>query len=322
MSQWPAAAAASVAAPLKTRFGSPPRDPPSLVRPPRHATVLLHGAHTFAFHSRLLQAPAWKYRAKLRMITTLLRSRKLCLPSHSIAGSRSLSHKASAQSSLGTSKAEYPGHVPVLLEHVLSILNPVAGERVVDCTAGLGGHASAIARRLGATGSITLLDADAANLRVAAERVQSSTAVGGPPITLHHMNFRHLASVVAPGSVDIVIADLGLCSTQIDNLCRGFSFRTHTKGTSAHPLANVDAPLDMRFDQSPTSPCMTVSDWLQRTKPFDVANALVKFGEVRPSAARRIAAAIQENLPVTSTKQLRDIVVQQTGEVQPPLAQV
>ena len=251
-----------------------------------------------------------------------LRSRKLCLPSHSIAGSRSLSHKASAQSSLGTSKAEYPGHVPVLLEHVLSILNPVAGERVVDCTAGLGGHASAIARRLGATGSITLLDADAANLRVAAERVQSSTAVGGPPITLHHMNFRHLASVVAPGSADIVIADLGLCSTQIDNLCRGFSFRTHTKGTSAHPLANVDAPLDMRFDQSPTSPCMTVSDWLQRTKPFDVANALVKFGEVRPSAARRIASAIQENLPVTSTKQLRDIVVQQTGEVQPPLAQV
>jgi len=255
------------------------------------------------------------------MITTLLRSRTPHLSGRAIAGSRSLNQKGGAPFS-AANKAEYPGHVPVLLEHVMNILNPVAGERVVDCTAGLGGHASAIAQRLGSTGTITLLDADSTNLEAAATRVRSLTAIGGPTVNAHHMNFRHLASVVPPGSADIVIADLGLCSTQIDNLCRGFSFRTHVKGANVHPLANVDAPLDMRFDQSPTSPCMPVSDWLQRTKPLEVANALVAFGEVRPSAARRIAAAIRENLPVTSTKQLRDIVVQQTGEVQPPLAQV
>jgi 16S rRNA (cytosine1402-N4)-methyltransferase len=136
------------------------------------------------------------------------------------------------------------------------------------------------------------------------------------------MNFRNLASVVPHGSADIVIADLGVCSTQIDNLNRGFSFRTNTKGAQFHPLTDSDAPLDMRFDQSPTSPSIPVSDWLRRAKPFDVANALMTFGEVRPSAARRIAAAIEASSPVTSTKQLRDIVVRQTGEVQPPLAQV
>lgn len=249
----------------------------------------------------------------------LLRSSALPLR-RAIPGRCSLSPAGAAQFSL--QKAETAGHVPVLLEHVIAVLNPVAGERAVDCTAGLGGHAAAIAQRLGPSGSISLLDADASNLQVAADRVLRSVPTDGPSISVHHMNFRNLACVAPRGSADIVIADLGLCSTQIDDLRRGFSFRTNTKGAQLHPLTDSDAPLDMRFDQSPTSPCVPVSDWLRRTKPFDVANALVMFGEVRPSAARRIAAAIEANAPVTSTKQLRDIVVRQTGEVQPPLAQV
>ena len=231
---------------------------------------------------------------------------------------RQLKQVVSAKLSL--LKTEHPGHVPVLLQHVVNILNPVAGNRVVDCTAGLGGHAAAIAQRLGPAGSIDLLDADASNLHVAADRVRRSVGVEGPSISAHHMNFRHLPSIAPAGSADIIFADLGLCSSQIDDLVRGFSFRTHSKG--AHVITDADAPLDMRFDQSPTSSCIPVSDWLRRTKPSDVANALMKFGEVRPGAARRIAAAIESNAPVTSTKQLRDIVVSQTGEVQPPLAQV
>jgi 16S rRNA (cytosine1402-N4)-methyltransferase len=217
-------------------------------------------------------------------------------------------------------QAEFPGHVPVLLQHVMNILKPKAGDRVLDCTAGLGGHAAAIAQRLGPSGSIDLLDADASNLHVAADRVRRCVGVEAPSISAHHMNFRHLHSIAPAGSADIILADLGLCSAQIDDLVRGFSFRAHSKG--AHVITDAHAPLDMRFDQSLTSSCIPVSDWLRRTKPYDVANALVKFGEVRPGAARRIAAAIESNAPVTSTKQLRDIVVSQTGEVQPPLAQV
>lgn len=219
-------------------------------------------------------------------------------------------------------QAEFPGHVPVLLQHVINILQPKADDRVVDCTAGLGGHASAIAQRLGPSGTITLLDADASNLQVAVDRVRSSVGKAVPSVSAHHMNFRHMSSVVPAGCADIIIADLGVCSSQIDSLCRGFSFRTHGKGATAHPLTDVEAPLDMRFDQSPTSSCVSVSDWLRRSKPFDVAHALMKFGEVKPSAARRIAAAIEAKSPVTTTKQLRDIVVSQTGEVHPPLAQV
>ena len=250
------------------------------------------------------------------MVCSLLRCASLCFLR------RSLRQTSSSQNEFPVKKSDYPGHVPVLLEQVLDILNPKAGERVVDCTAGLGGHAAAIAQRLGPSGTIALLDADAANLQLAANRVRSSITTGGPSVSTHHMNFRNLASLAPKGSVDIIVADLGLCSSQIDNVRRGFSFRTHSKGDSMHPLTDVDAPLDMRFDQSPASTSVPVSDWLRRTKAFDVANVLMQFGEVRPSAARRIAASIEANSPVTSTKQLRDIVVRQTGEVQPPLAQV
>jgi 16S rRNA (cytosine1402-N4)-methyltransferase len=250
------------------------------------------------------------------MARSLLMCSTLCFPN------RSLRQSSSSQNNFSLKKADYPGHVPVLLEQVLNILNPMSGDRVMDCTAGLGGHAAAIAQRLGPSGTISLLDADAANLLLAANRVRSSNATGGPSIFTHHMNFRNLASLAQKDSFDIIIADLGLCSSQIDDIRRGFSFRTQLKGDNVHPLTDVDAPLDMRFDQSATSSSVPVSDWLRRTKAFDVANVLIKLGEVRPSAARRIATSIAANLPVTSTKQLRDIVVRQTGEVQPPLAQV
>jgi 16S rRNA (cytosine1402-N4)-methyltransferase len=250
------------------------------------------------------------------MLSTLLHSWKHLSISRSRAG------RLPGSQCISFTKAEYPGHVPVLLDQVLHILNPAMGERVLDCTAGLGGHAAAIAQRLGPHGSMTLVDADASNLQVAADRVRSATVVGGPLLNVFHMNFRDISSVAAAGSADIVIADLGLCSSHIDNLNRGFSFRTHLKSASAQHLADVDAPLDMRFDQSSTSSSIPVSDWLRRAKAFDVAKTLVAYGELRPSAARRIAAAIEASLPVTTTKQLRDIVVQETGEVQPPLAQV
>lgn len=244
----------------------------------------------------------------------------LHIRSRTAAVCRWLSPACAAQFSV--QKAGSAGHVPVLLQHVVRILNPAPGEHAVDCTAGLGGHATAIAQRLGPSGSISLLDADASNLQVAAHRVRSSIPIDGPSVNVHHMNFRNIASVVPQSSADIIIADLGLCSSQIDNLSRGFSFRTNTKSANLQQLTDIDAPLDMRFDQSLTSSCVPVSDWLRRTKAFDVADALMTLGEVRPGAARRIAAAIEANLPVTSTKQLRDIVVRQTGEVQPPLAQV
>jgi len=41
-----------------------------------------------------------------------------------------------------------PTHVPVLVNQIIEGLKPQPGERFIDCTVGLGGHASAILERI------------------------------------------------------------------------------------------------------------------------------------------------------------------------------
>src|SRR5690349_4444928 len=51
-------------------------------------------------------------------------------------------------------------HVPVLADEVLAALDPHAGDTIVDCTFGAGGHARLIAERLGTTGTYIAIDRD------------------------------------------------------------------------------------------------------------------------------------------------------------------
>ena len=50
------------------------------------------------------------------------------------------------------------GHEPVMVREVLGFLNPQPGETVMDCTAGRGGHAIEIAKRLSPGGTLIALD--------------------------------------------------------------------------------------------------------------------------------------------------------------------
>jgi 16S rRNA (cytosine1402-N4)-methyltransferase len=127
-------------------------------------------------------------------------------------------------------------HTPVLLKEVLALLAPKPGEHYADCTAGLGGHAAAIAMAMG-EGRLTLLDADPANLTRAEANVRANAP--GVNLTTHHANFAHVPRLLTGEPADMVLADLGFSSNQMDDPARGFSFR-------------ADAPLDMRLD--PTLP--------------------------------------------------------------------
>src|SRR5829696_8861463 len=68
-------------------------------------------------------------------------------------------------------------HLPVLLDATLAALAPKPGEVFADCTAGFGGHASALLRAVGPAGKVIVLDLDPANLARATERL---TAIGHP----------------------------------------------------------------------------------------------------------------------------------------------
>ncbi len=193
------------------------------------------------------------------------------------------------------------GHLPVLLCECLELLRPGPGETVVDCTAGRGGHAVAFAKAVGPTGRVILLDVDAENLAYAAERVRRET--GCEPFAVR-ASFADLLGVLGsadpkgPVKADVVLADLGFSSTQMDDPRRGFSFAS-------------DGPLDMRLD--PTS-SVTAADLLRTLSEHELADLIFRYGE--EPYARRIArkvVAIRQGEPIESTAQLARLVREAYG---------
>jgi len=195
-------------------------------------------------------------------------------------------------------------HVPVLLKEAIDFLHVRRGGTYIDATAGLGGHSYEIAKRLGAPGHLIGLDKDPAALRIAGSRLsatgfrnESLTEAGSrepdpdwPTITLLHRSFADVAEGVQHGSVDGLLADLGVSSLQFDTASRGFSFQ-------------ADGPLDMRTNPQSERTAEQVVNHLDERQLADV---IYEFGEERRS--RRIARAICRSRPIRSTAQLADVI--------------
>jgi 16S rRNA (cytosine1402-N4)-methyltransferase len=184
---------------------------------------------------------------------------------------------------------------------VVEALALVEGLTVVDATVGMGGHALAIAARLGSGGILIGIDRDPSVLEPARQRL----AGVAPRVELRHASYTSLVSLVRDlglPAVDRVLMDLGVGSHQLDSPGRGLSFRH-------------DGPLDMRFDPT-TGP--TALELLERASEQQLADWFHELGEERH--ARRIARALvrargEKRLPRT-TRQLADAVARAV----PPVA--
>src|SRR5580698_9859257 len=186
-----------------------------------------------------------------------------------------------------------PQHVPVLLEEVLEYLNVRPGGVVVDATLGLGGHSTAIARKLGGRGRLICFDRDPEAMELAKARMDEVRAELGsemPEVVLEPRAFSEASSVIEPGSLDGLLADFGVSSLQLDEAHRGFSFRT-------------DGPLDMRMN---TREGETAEQVVNQEDENELADLIYEFGEERRS--RRIARAIVRARPITTTAELAQIV--------------
>jgi 16S rRNA (cytosine1402-N4)-methyltransferase len=186
------------------------------------------------------------------------------------------------------------GHDPVLLAETLSFLDPQPGKVMVDCTLGRGGHAAALAQRLGTDGLLLVLDADPRNLDYARRRL--AALPGACPIRFFEANFAQLPDVITAagcGPVDGILADLGISTNQLFESEYGMSF--------AQPM-----PLDMRID--PRTP-ISAADIVNKWKEDDLANVLYQLAQERYS--RRIARKIVEarrNSPITTTDRLAGLI--------------
>lgn len=178
-------------------------------------------------------------------------------------------------------------HVPVMGSEVLQALAPVPGDRIVDATLGLGGHAEQILERIAPTGVLIGIDRDPEMLEHARERLSRF----GDRVHLIRARLSHLADAVRGtelSPVQGVFLDLGVCSAQLDDPARGLSFRRPT----------ADTPLDMRLDRSRGE---TAGTLLKRIDEPELVEIL-RRGDV--PAARRVARALLSGPPLATTGDL------------------
>jgi len=187
----------------------------------------------------------------------------------------------------------YP-HQPVLYQEIIHALQPHRGGFYIDGTIGAGGHAWGILEACQPDGLLLGLDVDPQAIELAHERLapygQRAILVRASYTTILEQLQR-----VGRKTVDGILLDLGMSSIQLDTPQRGFSFQ-------------VDAPLDMRFD--PSNP-VKAADLVNSKPENELADILYRFGEERHS--RQVAQAIVRARPVTSTRQLAEVVARVTG---------
>jgi len=163
-------------------------------------------------------------------------------------------------------------HEPVLLEEVLSVLQPAAGRLYVDGTVGGGGHAEAILEGSNPDGRLVAFDRDDRAVAAAAKRL----AKYGDRLELHRASFLQMAMCLAKASCDGVLLDLGVSTPQLEEAERGFSFQ-------------AEGPLDMRMDRRQS---VSAAQLVNELEAEELARIFWELGGERRS--RRIARAIVE----------------------------
>jgi 16S rRNA (cytosine1402-N4)-methyltransferase len=192
---------------------------------------------------------------------------------------------------LASGKTPAGMHVPVLLEELLECTRPAAGEVAVDCTLGGGGHARALLERLQPGGRLIGLDIDPLELPKTEARLRAA-GFGPEVFTTRVGTFAGLGQMLGAEGVtaaDIVIADLGVSSMQIDNPDRGFSYKSA-------------GPLDMRMNPSRGEPA---SSLLARVSETDLT-ALLDENADEPHAV--LIAKLLKQHALTTTQSVERVV--------------
>jgi 16S rRNA (cytosine1402-N4)-methyltransferase len=188
-------------------------------------------------------------------------------------------------------------HIPIMVEEVIAALRPRSGEIVADCTIGYGGHALEFIKRISPAGRLIGLDVDGQQL----ERTRGRLVNIETPVSLHHRNFAGLAAILAKENLtgcDIIFADLGVSSMQIDDPGRGISYKH-------------DSPLDMRLDNRLKQ---TAADLLMTLSEEKISQALWELAD-EPDH-QRIANWIvsqRQSQPITKTTQLVRLILNAKG---------
>ncbi len=184
-------------------------------------------------------------------------------------------------------------HYPVMYKEVLELLGVKDKGVVVDCTVGIGSHASKILEAMGKKGFLIGIDKDEDSLGVARQRLCDYEG----NFSLFKADFSELDKVLEESNierVDAFLFDLGISTYQLSDSARGFSFLK-------------EGPLDMRMDRDAF---LSAYDLVNNLSEIELGSIFKKFGEER--YYRRIAHLLVEERrhePIYTTTQLAQIVM-------------
>lgn len=177
---------------------------------------------------------------------------------------------------LASGKTPAGTHRPIMVTEILAVLAPQPGEVAVDCTLGYGGHAREILAHIQPGGRLLGLDADPLELPRTEARLR---ALGWGPecFTVHRSNYAGLPQILSAQELaaDVILADLGLSSMQIDDPARGFSVK-------------YDGPLDMRLNPQRGQ---SAAVFLARLSPAALSTILTENADEPHAAALAPALA-------------------------------
>ena len=184
-------------------------------------------------------------------------------------------------------------HRPVLLDEVLSVLKPQKGESYFDLTAGMGGHAEKILEATQNYKDSVLNDRDEFAIKQLRARFSEKSVV----ITKGNFYSTALRLVECSKTFDLILADFGVSSPQLDEAERGFSIMR-------------DGPLDMRMDREQE---LTAERVVNHFSVERLTSIFVKYGEESEKRARRIALEIAQGRPWNSTTELAEKIRAMSG---------
>jgi 16S rRNA (cytosine1402-N4)-methyltransferase len=188
-------------------------------------------------------------------------------------------------------------HYPVMYREVSDYLEVGARDVVVDCTLGMGAHASKLLSQMKPRARFIGIDKDQESLELARKTLDAYS----DKISLMKADFCDIDRVIAStgvSGVDAFLFDLGISTYQLNSPQRGFSFMR-------------EGPLDMRMDKNAF---VSAYDLVNNLSEQELSNIFKRFGQERYH--KRIAAAIicaRKKEPISNTADFARVVTEVVG---------
>jgi 16S rRNA (cytosine1402-N4)-methyltransferase len=185
-------------------------------------------------------------------------------------------------------------HRSICVKEILELLQITPGQIGLDATLGYGGHTLEMLKCLNSKGHLYAMDVDSIELPRTRERLEH-LGYGSEILTIKQMNFSNIDQIaLESGSLNFVLADLGVSSMQIDNPERGFSFKS-------------EGPLDLRLNPEKG---ISAAERLKTISQEELQGMFLENSDEPNSEiiARAIVSKIKKGIDISTTTQLQQII--------------